>query len=170
MSRPGEVAIASSALSQLPIIFLRLAENNNGEYDIRLVPKDFSSSATLNMTAIEESVQRGAGTPEFYSKFQYFSPRLNYGSKLTTVFAASKCFENGTKNVLPLEPASTFRQWAYLGYPNTTDCSQWNSTFCASHYCDRGYQAPLFVIDTLREKKMQLGWQAPHRIRLPPPR
>jgi ABC-type antimicrobial peptide transport system permease subunit len=156
------VCISLSALAQLPIIFLRLAENNNGEVDIVLTPKSFLSGSTLNVTAFEQNFIYGAGQSDYEKRFRYFSPRYVLSKQQTKVFATNDCIDGNNRTMSTI--ASSFIQWTYKGFSNTSACSSDTTNYCISNYCAKSNIASLYLIDTEREKQMQLGREWKYNI------
>mmetsp|Transcript_844 Transcript_844/g.2906 ORF Transcript_844/g.2906 Transcript_844/m.2906 type:complete len:1061 (-) Transcript_844:73-3255(-) len=153
------VTVAVSALSQIPIIFLRLAENSNGQFDFAVRPSvDYATA--LNYTQVNRNIDDGAGSPEEAFPYQLNAPRIRFPNSI--IMKASECaYDN-----VPLPMTFNQTEWMYSGIrdPQTGDrpeCSQ--TQVCAPEYCPVRADGITVLFDTQLEEQMRFGrtWDFP---------
>ncbi|KAL9645766.1 hypothetical protein ABK040_003498 [Willaertia magna] len=148
------IILSLSALSQVPLVFVRLAELQVGEFDIKISADPYVPGVSLNYTLMEEQIQN---ITKFGDKYSYHSPRVIFeNSKIY-----HKCHVNDLYSV----------DWMY----NVTDTcgnrekidridtSDYNDgKFCVPNYCEKQFdKVTLFLMDTLKEKRMGFGRNYP---------
>lgn len=156
--------ITSSALHNLPIIFLRLAENQNGEFDIVVSAAPLASNplaTSLNISAIRKSIQDGVGQLQYNNKYRYHSPRFSFDARL---FAAANCTYRG--QVLPVTGnLSAVVDWLHNS-PNVSDADMdrcfSSNTGCAPVLCSNMVDLKFRAIDAELEAQMDFGKSYPY--------
>ncbi|KAG2388720.1 hypothetical protein C9374_000159 [Naegleria lovaniensis] len=162
------VMISVSALSQIPLVFIRLAELQVGEYDIQISASKVLPGVTLNYTLIDQQIQNATKTDVTeQERYSYHSPRY-----LFSVKAFTSC-NNTLSNDL------NYRDYSWMYNSSDVSCGQKSphqdtyklSTtdyndgyFCVPRYCKTQQdRVSLYVIDTDKENRMQFGRNYPYK-------
>lgn len=160
------VMISVSALSQIPLVFIRLAELQVGEYDIQIRASKILPGVTLNYTLIDHQIQNATKTDlTEQERYSYHSPRY-----LFSVKAFTSCMNNTLSNDLNYQHYS----WMYNSsdvtcgqkkYPYKISITDYNNGFfCVPRYCrTQQDRVPLYIIDTDKENRMQFGRNYPYK-------
>eukprot|EP01116_Phalansterium_solitarium_P010119 TRINITY_DN2458_c0_g2_i3.p1 TRINITY_DN2458_c0_g2~~TRINITY_DN2458_c0_g2_i3.p1 ORF type:complete len:1000 (-),score=386.52 TRINITY_DN2458_c0_g2_i3:162-3161(-) len=136
------VSVLLSVIGQSPVIFLRLAELKGGEIDVSCSAEQ-GGIERLNYTLAAELLSAAGG------QFGYHTPRIV--GDVSTV-ADWSCGSG-------LDPYE--RSWKYDGLGANDTCRS-SPGGCFAWYCaGRRYQARLFLIDSAREKRIELGREWP---------
>lgn len=149
------VTISITALNQIPVIFLRLAENSSGQYDFS-IKNNLEFATSLNYTQVNLNIKNGA--KENAEKFLHNSPRVNFVTSV--IMPAVNCTFNGEQ--LPLTPPDS--EWMYSGISVggvAPSCRA--GQLCAQTYCNVKVDGETILFDTEREKEMGFGrnWNFP---------
>lgn len=135
-------ATCYTLIARAPVVFLQQAEADYGQYDARLSLGSGVDGKYINYTAVTLNLN----SPDL----SYHTPRLVY-----TVNMYDNSCTNRTR-ALGLNPLTP--QWKYVGYPGS-GCN--NQTLdCLSRICTQSGRREvisLYVLDTLKEKRMELG-------------
>lgn len=67
--------IVTSALSSLPIVFLRLAEQEQGEYDMLIQAEESLPGSTLDYNMIIQNIISGVGQSFYDRQYSYSTVR-----------------------------------------------------------------------------------------------
>jgi ABC-type antimicrobial peptide transport system permease subunit len=167
-------ALMLTVLGRMPILFMRLAEIEEGQRDMILWPGSQASQAqALNYSKV-------LSIPLFAdpaSDASYHAPRIDMPRGMTTFWALRACSVNGTAfNADETDPlAAMWKPNAdYVATPapgappGVTDggedaCPAKRG--CPEQYCEasRSFSADLYFIDFAREQRMGLGreWSSP---------
>jgi hypothetical protein len=147
------IALVQSVLAQAPVIFLRVAEQRNGEVDMRLNLGGWSGFQYLNQTLLTETM-----IP--LPSLSYNAPRYDM---TFNAYSGAAC-RNLSGHALN-EP-----QWKYLGASPGDPCANRATSEtqnCVARHCARfdaagaaiTSSARLFLIDFAREQAMGCGRQ-----------
>lgn len=157
------VCVSLTVLQQVPIIFLRLAENNKFEADMVITPSNAISSTTaFNLTAMEENIIRATGQEDYTLKYSYHSPRIELSS--LNIYSSSSCKTENSNNGLSLPSyIDSFDDmdkisWFYNGIVNSsTNTCRKSSSFCVPKFCTQVVKSNLYILDLERERRMEFG-------------
>jgi len=160
------ILLAMTVLDQVPLLFMRLAETQAGEYDLRLSANAFVDGQSLNYHTITKALI------ETNTTLQNTSPRFIFND--VSIYKMSSC---DVSNATVGDPYS----WMYRGNSSLTcgrrrpgsspthdfhplDYNQ--GKYCVPLLCGRGIVgsgAQLVAMDTERERKMGFGrrWNLP---------
>lgn len=136
------VSVLLTIINDSPLIFLRLAELQNGEIDLELTASS-SELQLLNYSLLDEYLS----TDEQYS---YSSPRWLSAVGITTCDGLDPS----------LNPYDV--DWKYNGVDPGDQCKEYGT--CFFEYCnDAMFSGYLYLIDSERESRMELGrnWNYP---------
>eukprot|EP01064_Diplonema_japonicum_P037734 TRINITY_DN893_c0_g1_i1.p1 TRINITY_DN893_c0_g1~~TRINITY_DN893_c0_g1_i1.p1 ORF type:complete len:1078 (+),score=231.55 TRINITY_DN893_c0_g1_i1:88-3321(+) len=138
------VALLITTLANMPIVFLRLAEVENGERDLFVTPgSEMTNSRTLDYRIFSNSLA------QLGDEYSYHSPRFELFTRAIYAAAPAQC-TNITTETQPLN-------WAYTPPVNSNlNCSNFLSE-CVAQYCNGIEDTELHVIDTAREDRMGFG-------------
>jgi ABC-type antimicrobial peptide transport system permease subunit len=133
--------ISYTALSQVPLVFLRLAEVRNGEYDLGLSASSFMPGSTLNYSLVHSRLP-----PTDY--FSHHTPRHN---EELQIYKLSNCTHPEVRySDMNLTDYTTW-MWMY-----NSSCPNSN---CVIQTCPDFVSGGLHAISTDREKLMGFGRQ-----------
>ena len=155
------VSLALTALNQVPLIFYRLAEVKNGEFDVRLsLATNQVPGITINTTIANQ----------FPNEMRFYSMRNEH--HITVFTSIDKCSwsqdGNKTQEFYRKELQNVPQQypswmWMYHGEYENSTCRE-ASNSCVPTFCPKSVSNILFaLIDTAREKEMGFGskWDFP---------
>jgi hypothetical protein len=141
------VAAALSILNYSSVLFLGLAESNQGEIDMTLYPSNkYFWPTYINYTALTTLVAAN-GTADM----TWTVPRHElYGSS----YALSACA--GAQGTASMD-------WSYFQVGNTTDpnCTR-EPSHCVNYNCPVGVDTRMQLVDSVREKQIGLGRTWPY--------
>ncbi|EFC43843.1 predicted protein [Naegleria gruberi] len=132
------IMVSVSALSQVPLVFIRLAELQVGEFDFKLKTGINMAGISLNYTRINLQIQNATrGNPEMTQQFSYHSPRFTF---------STRAFTNCEKNQKSIQ---------------SSDYN--NGQYCVPIDCKKvAERLSLYLIDTDKERRMQFGRTYPY--------
>eukprot|EP01080_Neovahlkampfia_damariscottae_P003982 gene3982-7238_t len=145
------VAIAQSALNQVSIIFLRLAESEEGEYDLIITPSSITNSSSFNHTKLLGSLKQFPNF-EYYS---YNSPRIAAGTQ--KFMKADTCVYGNTT----LSPYDV--EWIYYSANISDSACASTSSYCPTTYCQEPREGNIIVYDSDSEARANIGRNWKHR-------
>jgi ABC-type antimicrobial peptide transport system permease subunit len=145
------VAIAQSALNQVSIIFLRLAESESGEFDLIITPSGITNSSSFNYTQIVRSLQNFPN----YEDYSYNSPRITANNQ--KFMKASTCIY-GNKTLSPYDI-----QWIYFSANVSDNACANNVEYCPLSYCEVPRVGNIIVYHSDSEYRSVIGrkWTRP---------
>ncbi|EFC50030.1 FtsX domain-containing protein [Naegleria gruberi] len=147
------VCIALSVLQQVPIIFLRLAENTQFESDIVLTPNTNSPSTLLfNISQVESNLLKAIGKNDYEKEYSYFSPRIQWSGN---VFTTKSCQFNNQFNDLHFN-ISTIEEYSKISWFYNISSLGCTSN-CIPKYCSSFYKTSIYILDLEGEKRMEFG-------------
>ncbi|KAG2388390.1 hypothetical protein C9374_000554 [Naegleria lovaniensis] len=155
------VCVSLTVLQQVPIIFLRLAENNKYEADMVITPSNAISSTTaFNLTAMKDNIIRATGQKDYESKYSYHSPRIELTSQ--NIYSSSSCKTENNGVSLPsfIDSFDDMDKisWFYNGINSSSSSScRRSSSFCVPKYCTQVVKSNLYILDLERERRMEFG-------------
>lgn len=151
------VCLSMTTLQQLPLVFLRLSESQESEYDLQIVLNPYVPGNAINFTKLTEL------TSSYNSLLKnLMSPRL---ITLASAFSARHCvwssdplidqnwYTEHLKN--PREQAKDW-MWMYHGEFQNATCNR-RFTKCVPQYCKTQVVANQFYFNTVKEKEMDYG-------------
>jgi ABC-type antimicrobial peptide transport system permease subunit len=167
------VLLAMTVLDQVPLIFMRLAETQAGEFDLRIRANPYISGESLNYHTVTRALE------DTNSTFQNSAPRIIFYDVAVTKL--SSCNIDGD---LPnITNSNMDHKWDWMYYGNSTSTCGKHATeikrnhefenedfnegkYCVSSLCSRavvGSGVQFIAYDTLREQKMGFGrrWNLP---------
>lgn len=150
-------AACVSLLAKAPVVFLQQGEAESGQIDVLLEASDASRAPFLNYSAV--AANAGGGD------LSYHSPRLVLDA-LSFSAACSEAVEGVVEDPLGADVA-----WRYDGNGEAEYevCEELPS--CMPLYCPDTYDfkpVQVFFVDSLRERRMELGRRWPYPEPLPP--
>ena len=161
------VALLISIIASAPVVFLRLAELQQGEVDMSLETSDYTDSTVLNYTLVGSLLDSARATPGAAfvrsssdavrsSPFSYHSPRWRFSAELINVEQCN--FEErlaaGALRAMPDVRNTT--AWAYDGCEGLGSARDRGNCFPA--LCDADWvDTRLFAIDSVREQRASCG-------------
>jgi ABC-type antimicrobial peptide transport system permease subunit len=159
------ILLAMTVLYQVPLIFMRLAETQAGEFDLRIKANPYVKGQSLNYHAITQALKKTNST------FQNSAPRMIFGDVSVSKLSSCNVDVNTTQNAW---------EWMYLGNVTSTCGKRAESRtsndliakdyndgkYCVLDLCDRsivGSGVQMIAYDTDLEKKMGFGrrWNLP---------
>jgi hypothetical protein len=178
------VAVMLSILSHSPVVFLRLAELQESEIDLTLVPDTSTGFNAINYTYVEQlMIERKLDL------YQYSSPRFRIGGGHSRWYSPWRCKSKQGELLDPYDP-----YWPYLGvdhqrvgtnvpfnrssvvYSDESHAIYEQDEFdselecygiagsCIEQHCAKPIEQATYLIDFEREERMQLGRDFPlHR-------
>lgn len=140
--------ISFSALDQIPLIFLRLAELQSGEYDLNIKMNHFMKGSFLNYTLIKNITKGKEDSPRYFENIEIYSTYNCTGYQIPIDLS----------NETLKDP--NHWSWMYYGKYKNDTCKNRN---CIEKYCNSySLKSFLWIIDSEKEKKMGFGREWPY--------
>eukprot|EP00906_Rhabdomonas_costata_P011631 RCo016575 len=153
------VGLLASILDNVSAIFLRLAEFEAGEVDLRVFPLAGEGSSAINYNTVRKSLSRNSSVEPL--EFSFHTPRILNPSTIVAKFSSCNVSE-ATRHLLNSNGTHDMH-WAYYGEAgkHPSQCSSpgryIHPSLCLRHYCPGFSVANLMAVDTEREERMGYG-------------
>ena len=157
------ILLSISALSQVPLVFVRLAELQVGEFDAQLSVARTMPGVSLNYSLISYQIENATKDTSQETTFSYHSPRNIYSQAIVY----TSCSENLDATLSYDKYSWMYNKSAPCGnrehHDKLTEADYNYGVYCIPQYCSNNLEkVGLYLIDTEREKRMEFGRDYPY--------